>query len=168
MNTIEVAVGHVSSRGNFIDKGDLSGYLQKETELYRSLFVLENTEIETITEYEGRFAVDRIVYDIDIGEGTGHTCKTNAKRFYEFLLSEGVKQETIMLWFSGRGFHIEIPNLYGFIPAEELPLTAKRTIDKHLKKKAIFDNIYDRGRLMRVPFSYNEKSGLYKIPLVED
>ena len=168
MNTIEVAVGHVSSRGNFIEKDDLSGYLQEETELYRSLFVLENTEIETITEYEGRFAVDRIVYDIDIGEGTGHTCKTNAKRFYEFLLSEGVRQEIIMIWFSGRGFHIEIPNLYGFIPAEDLPLTAKRTIDKHLKKKAVFDNIYDRGRLMRVPFSYNEKSGLYKIPLVED
>ena len=168
MNTIEVAVGHVSSRGNFIDRSDLSGYLKEETELYRSLFVLENTEISTITEYKGKFAVDRIVYDIDIGEGTGPTCMTNARRFYEFLLSEGVKQETIMLWFSGRGFHIEIPNLYGFIPAEDLPLTTKRTIDKHLKKKAIFDNIYDRGRLMRVPFSYNEKSGLYKIPLVEE
>ena len=168
MNTIEVADGHVSNRGKFLPKHMLSGYLKKETELYRSLFVLEDIEIETITKYKGRFKVDRIVYDIDVGEGTGHTCLTNARRFYEFLLSEGVKQETIMIWFSGRGFHIEVPNLYGFIPAEDLPLTAKRTIDKHLKKKVVFDNIYDRGRLMRVPFSYNEKSGLYKIPLTEE
>ena len=165
MNTIEVADGHVSNRGSFIHKSELGYYLKPETELYRSLFVLEDTEIDTIVKYDGKFKVDTIVYDIDIGEGTGQTCLTNARRFYEFLLKNSVRDETIMLWFSGRGFHIEIPNLYGFTPAEDLPLTAKRTIDKHLKKKVSFDNIYDRGRLIRVGFSYNEKSGLYKIPL---
>ena len=177
MNTIEIAIGHVSNRGHFIDRSELSGCLEEKTELYRSLFLLEEKGIikdsegnhhNSIADYTGRFGVDSIVYDIDVQDGTGYTCLTNAKRFYEFLIKEKVSPDIIMIWFSGRGFHIEIPNLYAFGNEEDTPLTVKRTIDKHLKKKVVYDNIYDRGRLMRVPFSYNEKSGLYKIPLTRD
>tara|TARA_Y100000593_G_scaffold95053_1_gene198882 strand:- start:7353 stop:9158 length:1806 start_codon:yes stop_codon:yes gene_type:complete len=165
MNTIEIALGHVSDRGVFIPKEELKWYLEEKKELYRSLFLLEETKVNSIAKYEGKFGADSIIYDIDIQDGTGYTCLTHAKRFYEFLIKEKVNPELIMIWFSGRGFHIEIPNLYGFDNETDTPIVVKRSIDKHLKKKVTYDSIYDRGRLIRVPFSFNEKSELYKIPL---
>ena len=170
MNVIEIAAGHVSNRGRFGDRSELSSCLEPETELYRSLFLLDEEDtrhIVSIAEYKGNFTLDSVIFDIDVADGTGHTCLNNARRFHRALIKKGVNPDAIIIWFSGRGFHIEIPNLYGFKPANDLPLTVKRTIDKHLKGLK-FDNIYDRGRLIRVGFSYNEKSGLYKIPLSHD
>ena len=67
------------------------------------------------------------------------------------------------IWFSGRGFHVEIPDLYGFEVSKDTPEIVKRTISKEFGILA--DNIYDHARLIRVGYSFNMKSKLYKTPV---
>ena len=43
---IEIAVGSVSNRGIVIPVEELSNYIKPETELYRSLFLLDDSAIE--------------------------------------------------------------------------------------------------------------------------
>ena len=71
-------------------------------------------------------------------------------------------EEYVQCWFSGRGFHFCIPNVFKFEPSNNLPEIVKTTI-KHYFPEG--DNIYDGARLIRVGQTVNEKSGLYKIPL---
>ena len=98
MNTIEIAIGHVSNRGHFIDRSELSGCLEEKTELYRSLFLLEEKGIikdsegnhhNSIADYTGRFGVDSIVYDIDVQDGTGITLAQEAGIVVAFASGKG-------------------------------------------------------------------------------
>jgi len=43
----------------------------------------------------------------------------------------GASEEDIRVWFSGRGFHIEIPDLFGFQESRDLPQVVKATIAEH-------------------------------------
>ena len=74
---IELAVGSVSNRGKVINPELLSGYIVPETELYRSLFVLDNTALDhfdyngSIRSYKGNYSLDKITFDIDKGKNMG-------------------------------------------------------------------------------------------------
>ena len=169
---IEIAVGSVSNRAFVIKPTDLHKHIREKTELYRSLFTLDETayvhfrDQGTIRSYKGKFSLDRIIFDIDKGHNSGEDTRERACRFIERLIELGCKVDLIRTWFSGRGFHIDIPNIYGFEPDENLPVIVKLTLSKQFG--ADIDNIYDRGRLIRVGHSYNLKSSLYKIPLDYD
>ena len=74
---IELAVGSVSNRGIVIPVEDLNKYIKPETELYRSLFLLDDSAIEhfrdkgTIRSYRGYYALDKLTFDIDKKKDTG-------------------------------------------------------------------------------------------------
>ena len=171
-NYIEIAVGSVSNRAFVIRPKELHKHIREKTELYRSLFTLDETayvhfrDQGTIRSYKGKFSLDRIIFDIDKGHNSGEDTRERACRFIECLIELGCTSELIRIWFSGRGFHIDIPNIYGFEPDENLPVIVKLTLSKQFGTD--IDNIYDRGRLIRVGHSYNLKSSLYKIPLDYD
>ena len=166
---IELAIGSVSNRAYAIRPEHIAKYIKPNQELYRSLFILDNSAFEhfrdkgSIKSYKGTYALNTIIFDIDRGKKTGEDTKQRALSFYETLLEQGLEDDQIHIWFSGRGFHIEIPNLYGFVPSENLPYQVKMTIDSHFGK--LVDNIYDKGRLIRVGYTINMKSELYKLPL---
>ena len=168
-NYLEIAVGSVSNRAYAIEPHDLSKHLQENQELYRSLFMLDETAFEhfksqkTIKSYKGKFSLDRITFDIDKGKNTGEDTLLRTKHFIKALVDMGLNEEYIRVWFSGRGFHVEIPDVYGFEASESLPYVVKLTLAKQFGD--MIDNIYDRGRLIRVGYSYNLKSRLYKTPL---
>ena len=166
---IELAVGSVSNRAYAIRPEHITRYIKPNQELYRSLFLLDETSFEhfrdkgSIKSYKGTYAINSIIYDIDRGKKTGEDTKQRELSFYETLLEQGLEDDLIHIWFSGRGFHIEIPNLYGFQESINLPYQVKMTIDSHFGN--LVDNIYDKGRLIRVGYTINMKSELYKLPL---
>ena len=166
---IELAVGSVSNRAYAIRPEHITKYIKPNQELYRSLFTLDNTAFEhfrdkgSIKSYKGTYAINTIIYDIDRGKKTGEDARQRALSFYDTLLEQGLEDSQIHIWFSGRGYHIEIPNLYGFKESINLPYQVKVTIDSHFGK--LVDNIYDKGRLIRVGYTINMKSELYKLPL---
>ena len=171
-NYIEIAVGSVSNRAIAIPPRDLYKYIKPDTELYRSLFTLDDTAFEhfrdqkTIRSYRGKFSLDRIILDVDKGRNSGDHTMTQTKELVTQIIEMGCDPQYIRIWFSGRGFHIDIPNLYGFVPDKDLPSIVKLTINNDFGN--MVDNIYDKGRLIRVGHSYNLKSHLYKIPLTSD
>ena len=162
---LELAVGSVSNRAQFIKSNEIHKHIKPKEELYKSLFLLDESckDIKTIKEYKGIFSIDRIPFDIDF-TNTGEETVNNARKLVDEIVSRGCSKSNINIWFSGRGFHIEIPNLYNFLPDKNLPLTMKRVLQDHFGKNNI-DNIYDRGRLYRVGFTFNIKSNLYKTPI---
>ena len=169
---IELAIGSVSNRAYAIRPEHITKYIKPNEELYRSLFILDNTAFEhfrdkgSIKSYKGTYALNSIIYDIDRGKKTGEDTRQRAVSFVDTLHEQGVSDDQIHIWFSGRGFHIEVPNLYGFEESINLPYQVKMTIDSHFGK--LVDNIYDKGRLIRVGYTINMKSELYKLPLTSD
>mgnify|MGYP003674028082 FL=1 len=167
---IELAIGSVSNRAYAIRPEHITKYIKPRQELYRSLFTLDDTAFNhfrdkgSIKSYKGKYSLKTIIFDIDKGRKTGEDTRQRAIAFMNTLLEQGVDTSTqAHIWFSGRGFHIEIPNLYGFEESENLPYQVKMTIDSHFGK--LVDNIYDKGRLIRVGYTINMKSELYKLPL---
>ena len=166
---IEVAVGGVSSRGNICKVDELSKYLKPNLELYRSMYKLDDSAIQhfddnkTIRSYDGTFELDRLIFDIDKGKNTKEKLMNDIRYFLHLLEDKGADSSIIRVWFSGRGSHVEFPELYGFGVSKDTPEKVKRTITKEFG--SIADNIYDYARLIRVGYSYNMKSKLYKTPI---
>ena len=163
---IELAIGHVSSRGKIVPYADIRKYQNESDELYRSLFTLEDHALENFTsikDYKGKYKLRHIIFDIDKGDNSGDYTTDMAKQFVHTLLDMQVDPDHIQIWFSGRGFHIEIPDYFGFEPSEDLPQIVKRTLHSEFGNE--IDNIYDKGRIIRVNYSLNKKSGLYKTPI---
>lgn len=168
---IELATPSVSSRGRVIPLNELHKYLSNKTEVYRSLFILDDTAKEhftkrkTIRSFKGKYMLDKILFDIDKKTDTGEYLCERVKSFIDDYLFT-FNEDEIRIWFSGRGFHIEIPDIFGFEPSENLPYIVKQTIQSKFGKEV--DNIYDSGRIIRVGYSYNNKSNCYKIPVKYD
>jgi len=168
---IELATPSVSSRGRVIPLNELHKYLSNKTEVYRSLFILDDTAKEhftkrkTIRSFKGKYMLDKILFDIDKKTDTGEYLCERVKSFIDDYLFT-FDEDEIRIWFSGRGFHIEIPDIFGFEPSENLPYIVKQTIQSKFGKEV--DNIYDSGRIIRVGYSYNNKSNCYKIPVKYD
>ena len=167
---VELAIGSVSNRAYAIRPENINKYIKPNQELYRSLFLLDESSFEnfrdkgSIKSYKGTYELKSIIFDIDRGKKSGEDTRQRAIAFINTLLEQGVDTSTqCHIWFSGRGFHIEIPNLYGFEQSENLPYQVKMTIDSHFG--TLVDNIYDKGRLIRVGYTINMKSELYKLPL---
>ena len=169
---VEIAVGSVTNRGKVIPISEIQGLIRPETELYRSMFVLDDSAQEcfdtkgTIISYTGTYAIDKITFDIDKGAKTEEQVIELVKYFIENLADMHVEKSWIRPWFSGRGFHVDIPNLFGLQPSKDLPQILAKTIKKMFN--GLVDNIYDKGRIIRIGYSYNSKTGLYKTPLKLD
>lgn len=165
---VEVAIGDVSARNTVIPFNDLYNVVKNNTgkEIYRSLFLYTEdiagyiADHGSIKNYEGVQAIDRIVFDIDKGSENGDEVKNKTFQLYRKLVERGAKKDHISIWFSGRGFHVVIPNLYGFKPSKHLAREVKSTIARDFSD--MVDLIYDPKRLIRLPFSLNKKTNLYK------
>ena len=162
---VEIAVGSVANRNDFVElKSDnLKEFITTNDELYRGMFSLQNKPSSGIKSYKGDYMLEELILDIDKGKSPGDKLLNDCKEICKMLIEKGVNRTTIHPWFSGTGFHIHLPNIYGFKPSHDLPQRVKFTISKEFG--TLVDNIYDRARLIRVPYTLNAKSNLYKIPI---
>ena len=159
---IEMAVGGVANRHNRVTLDELPNFIKPKQELYRSMFIYDDSFDGHITNYEGTYEIDRIFMDIDIKDGDIKNVQSLAHD-----LNEEIGDELFQIWFSGTGFHIEVADLFQLGADKELPVILKLTIKDMFQKYGV-DNIYDRARLIRCHFSYNKKNGSYKIPISYD
>ena len=170
---VEIASGHITNRGRadlLTNLPNLIGKGKDLHELYHSWYTFDDEARRhlngknSISSFKGSYYLDKIILDID----KKNLPDKDFLSFVRFLVSAeliddlGIKDEHIQIWFSGTGFHIVLPNLFGFTPSVTLPFSVKSTLQDVFPD---CDPIYDGARLIRAPFSYNKKSGLFKIPL---
>lgn len=117
---------------------------------------------KTLSKMSGS-TTDRLWADFDSKDL--RTAFEDAKVFYSRLLSNGFTEENIQISFSGNKGVGFIVDLEDDITLEDVTSIAT-TLAKDLNT---FDtSMYDNQRIFRLPFTKNEKSGLYKIPLTQD
>ena len=165
---VEVAIGDVSSRNQIIPHNQVTKIIDANIgkEFYRSMFLYKKDvkdHIEktgSIKEYKGVQAIDRIVFDVDKSTDDSIDIKRQTNLLIKKIVDLGCNKDYITIWFSGRGFHLVIPDLYGFKPSANIAREVKATIARDFNKMA--DLIYDSKRLIRLPYSLNKKTNLYK------
>jgi len=166
-NNVEIVVGSPSNRGVFIPIHKLKDYINKNTEVYRSMYLMDDTiyDVKSVKEYKGLYALDRILFDFDLIEDGDKLIK-EVSNFVDALIHRGASNNNIHVWFSGKGFHVIIPDYYGFEPSRNLPELLKETIKRDFKGYNI-DLIYDSARIIRLEYTKNVKpeSQLWKVPV---
>jgi len=161
---VELAIQHVGNRGIVVPVADVFEKINDHDELYMSLYrfdkeLLDHFRIRrTIANYQGKYSLPYILFDIDKGEASDSDLLIFVNQFIEEL---DLPDEYIQPWFSGRGYHIVVPNLFGLEASHDLPAIMKATMAKNFPEA---DKIYDGARLIRVGYTKNIKSGLFKTP----
>jgi len=170
---VEIASGHITNRG-WADKvsnlPNLIGNSEDQHELYHSWYTFDDdikrhlNGKNSISNFRGSFYIEKIILDLDKKNLSDEDFLSFVRFFVNTELKDdlGIKDEHIQVWFSGTGFHVILPNLFGFTPSITLPFSVKSTLQDVFPD---CDIIYDGSRLIRASFSYNKKSGLFKIPL---
>ena len=170
---VEIASGHITNRGRADKVSNLPGLIGDTKdlhELYHSWYSFDEdikrhlNGKNSISSFKGVYYLDRIILDIDRKNMAGVDFLSFVRFFVNTELKDdlSIKDEHIQVWFSGTGFHVIIPNLFGFTPSVTLPFSVKSTLQDVFPD---CDIIYDGSRLIRAAFSYNKKSGLFKVPL---
>jgi len=169
---VEYAIGTVANRMFICNLQDFPTVIKENqgSEIYRSMFLYDESvekyveKAETISGFNGLKYIDKIVLDIDLkGEAHGNEAIQDVLRLIEKLNTKGIPDEIVNVWFSGRGFHIHIPNVYKFEPSENIDKVVRASIQRDFGEYV--DIIYDATRLIRTGYSYNLKTGCYKNPL---
>jgi hypothetical protein len=170
----EIAVGKFSNRNIIIPTTKLIDFVKKcqedNSELYRSYYYYDQTILDhlkihaSVRGFAGTRYLMGIFLDLDKDAASDTALLARGRIVVERLLSQWkLKPEHIRISFSGRGYHIGLPNIFGFQASPELPGIVDATLKKHFPEA---DAIYDGPRLFRVNGTINLKSGLYKIPLL--
>jgi KaiC/GvpD/RAD55 family RecA-like ATPase len=162
-NHVEI-VREFHKRGGICQIDDLKQLIENASgELYRSLYVYDENikeyigKNESIANYPGTIYPDKIVLDFD-----GDKCREQAIAAF-LKLDEMDVYNGYNIFFSGRGFHIELNSqLFNFEPTPKLNKVVQNTINKLFPDA---DNIFDKARIYRCVNTINNKSGLYKIPI---
>ena len=170
MRYIEIALGAFTNRGKIIPETELESYINKAQELelplFRSYFSYDEKVLnhigKTLRAYPGTVYIDSLIFDIDKAGDKDTFLHLRAKDFVQNLIDNWeLNENNIGAWYSGSGFHIEIPNIFQFPPTTDTE-TIKKTLTHYFPQG---DNIYDKTRLIRVGDTINSKTSRYKILL---
>ena len=106
---------------------------------------------------------DKLYWDFDSKDLTN--AKTDAQEMCARLIGHGIAQENILVCFSGaKGFSVEVNITKRLKPDEVKQITSKMA-----EGLDTYDgSIYDAQRVLRLPETRHQLSGLYKTPLTVD
>lgn len=144
-------------------------------ELFISYFSFPEDELKkhfevkkTLASYKGNMIYRSTILDIDRREDTDAFCLQRAREFARRLNNEfDIPMEEIIFYFSGRGYHFHLPPVFVFEPTPHLQLIIRHNFSELFPE--CDSNPYSSVRgSIRLPNSFNEKSGLFKIPLDQD
>ena len=173
MSYIEIAIGSTARRGQFIPLEHLPQYLSKYSKtmaMFQSVYLYPDEILDylrshnSIKGYTGSQSLSFVPIDIDKGEDSIEYTLQRLRAVIFKLEQEGLNAENYQVYYSGRGYHIEIhAGCFGFQASSDLPYLLKETMKKI--SNDIDLAVYKRGALYRCKHSLNTKSGRYKIPL---
>lgn len=154
----------LSNRGHFLD--EIEVYKQKGgRDKFMSLFCYDNSVKEYVKE-KGKIAgYNGIIYlaqehILDVDGETFEEAKDGMEDLVELLKDINVPHK---LFFSGRGFHISIPEQsFSWEPHKDLHMYVKEALDSKGIFKFADSAVTDKTRLIRINNTINSKSGLYK------
>ena len=144
---------------------DIYKHIKTDKDYYTSMF--EYTE-EHKKQFEETGSVagmsglttNKLIFDFDSQEV--EKAQADAKKLVQKLKGFNIPEDGINVYFSGKkGFHVEVHTKERF-KSNEL-----KTIAKELAKglKTFDDVIYNDNRIIRIPHTKHNESGLYKTPL---
>lgn len=164
---LEVAIGDKFNRNHVIPANDLTRLVRENPgrEVYRSFYTYPEERLthakkkKTTKEYVGSMSCSDLHFDFD-GDGS----QIAASGLVTKLMGLGVPEEWIRVYFSGdKGFHIWVPDLFGFKPGRFAWQDVRATIQAF--SPGADRSPANRNGLIRAPHSFHQKSGLYKVPL---
>jgi len=168
---LEYAIGKVAHRGNICKASEFKDIVKNNLgkEIYRSMFLYDESVIDfvkengTISNFKGIRTINTIIFDLDLqGELQADLLVDRVLEMVDVLNGFGIGNELINIWFSGKGFHIHIPNVYQFEPSKNLDKIVRASIKRDFGQYV--DIIYDATRLIRTEYSLNLKTMRYKNP----
>ena len=165
---VEIAVGSTVNRNKSIEASELPQYVNGE-ELYRSYYSFNSDfpkhleTFKTVKSFKGKCYLDRIILDIDKGSNSDEYVLERTRECIRNMIDGlEIPEAWIQPWFSGSGYHIHLPDIFGFEASKNLPNIVKETLTRYFPEAD--PSIYDRTRLIRVGWTKNSKTGLYKTP----
>ena len=137
---VEIAAGHISKRGLVCKKSEVYKTLskiKKQDELFHSWYSFDK-ELEShihdtgsIANFKGVYHIDEIILDYDLG----NLAEEQLLELVRFAIHEDmlnhytIPKEWIQPWYSGTGFHVTLPDLFGFTPSTTLPFSVRATLE---------------------------------------
>jgi KaiC/GvpD/RAD55 family RecA-like ATPase len=138
-----------------------------DIDYYKSIYLFNDQQYK---EFQERGSVagmkdvvtNKLAWDFD-NKQQPESAKHDAKKLIENLKSNGIQEESIQVFFSGsKGFEVSVELSNTLLT----PVEAKNIAANLAKGLSSFDtSIYNATRILRVPLTKHDKSGLYKIPL---
>ena len=171
---VEYATTSVSNRNHLCKLEEFPSIAaqHQNLEIYRSMFLYDADIVEfvakndTVTGFNGTQGVDKLVIDIDYiknDNNMGNETRLKVLDVIDKMEKLLIQPEHYNIWFSGKGFHIHLGNVYGFEDSNQVAKQVRATMQRDFGEH--IDIIYDSRRLIRAGHSYNKKSKLYKIPI---
>lgn len=173
----EVAIGSHANRGVFYKKSELPKLIKNEggrEPVHLSVYQYPAKDIEylrdkrSVSEFNGLRRIEWVPIDIDIKKNSEAWVWNKTTKIVEKLLDMGASDANLRLFYSGTGFHIMVhAESFGFKKHELLPAIVKMTM-KNIAKEMNLDfdiAIYAKAGMLRAPYSVNQKTGFYKVPL---
>lgn len=137
-----------------------------DSEWYQSLFFYDEkhkTHVEETGTVKGITDVktNKLFFDFD-DKDNPNNAKADAQTLAKRLLNYGLNENSLQTFFSSnKGFHLQVETNSMFTPKEVATLCNKLAGDLTTFDKSL----YDAAQIVRVPWTKNPKSGLYKIPV---
>mgnify|MGYP003132865336 CR=1 FL=1 len=166
----EFAIGSVANRHHFKAINEVGSFYGTDQNMFHSLYDYDDSAIEYVKINNKMSGFDGLLYmpeefilDVD-GETTDKA--REATQGLCLLLND--MSIPFQIYFSGTGFHLNIPrSAFRWAPNKNLHIKVKSELDNH----GIFDfadiSVTDKTRLIRIPYTLNSKSNLWKTPLTE-
>lgn len=170
---VEVVAGDFKNRGLIHKISDLpkivEGCLEDKLPVFRSYYCFDEEIVDyvaktgSIKNFKGLYYLDRILFDVDKGELTDEGVLEKCRKFVQKLISEfKVPDSMIQTFYSGTGYHVVLPDVFGIEPSFKLPGILTKVMKQHFPE---VDPITDRARIIRVEGSWNTKSERFKVHL---
>ena len=171
---VEYATTSVSNRNHLCKVTDFPEIASKHQnlEIYRSMFLYHEDIVDfvakngSVTGFNGLQSIDKLVIDIDYVKNDndmGNETRNKVLDVIDNMEKLLIQPDQYNIWFSGKGFHIHLGNVYGFEDSNQLAKQVRATMQRDFGEH--IDIIYDSRRLIRAGHSYHKSSGLYKIPI---
>jgi archaellum biogenesis ATPase FlaH len=178
MNKLVRITRTLKDKGLMVREGEVAGLIDLESPYYQSLYYYGEDALDyfaknknSIKSYKGKVTTNYIIFDLDSKDLD--ISKKNTVILIDWLKEQGLYNEyAAKIAFSGsKGFHLTLNTAYEFTPKELKSLCMYISSQVPFIEEAGFQrvdpSIYNINRQFRITNTINDKSGLFKIEMVE-